>query len=463
MSGISIVPEKISFSNMPFATRSTAAAGSTVAASTAAIVTPTIDEFEQASVYAACSGGGYDDVFRQPLPRVSSFHQEQCHDDEQWRPRYLTGLESMIDAALPCVSFYSTADDDKLNMYEDKSHGYYWNDVSESIASSVTVDVSDCNPQELDREVSTDCASDVMQAAGILCHFKNDAIIDCSAQGAIDIVEIAANMLADENPEKAINSASMKEWLSGNHLQDREVAIATAATSHVAAFDSLVHPVHLAIDDDADEVNKLHQYVRKELLEIFVVPQQTACSDYGDDIEEDNDEGDGYDEDGSCTKDTPTIVSIDGMSNTNRHLVTRHRSIDVSSLAPFTAAQRYYPGRVGLRCAHCANVRRKSTSKAAFYPLRLKNIYREVCAWQRIHFKKCPHVPDTVRERYDYYKRIDTSRGKVKYWESSARKIGLENNLDRYVLFCLRHFSPRNIFAHRVVVSDDVLLTRIQG
>ncbi|KAL3766254.1 hypothetical protein ACHAW5_008200 [Stephanodiscus triporus] len=76
-------------------------------------------------------------------------------------------------------------------------------------------------------------------------------------------------------------------------------------------------------------------------------------------------------------------------------------------------------------------MRRKSTSKAAFYPLRLKNIYREVCAWQRIHFKKCPHVPDGVRELYDHYKRIDTSRGKVKYWESSARKIGLENNPDR--------------------------------
>jgi hypothetical protein len=451
LSGISIiVPEQLSFSNMPFATRSTEAAGSTVAASTAAIVTPTIDEFEQVSVYAACGGGGggvsgYDDVFRQP--GVSSYHQEQYHDDEQWRPRYLTGLESVIDAALPCVSFYSIADDEKLSMlYENEGSGYFCHDASESIASSATVDASDCNPQELDREVIIDCARDVMQAAGILCHFKNDAIVDCSAQGAIDIVEIAANMLADGNQEKAIDS-SMEDWLSESHLQDCKAANATVATSHVAALDSLVHPVRLATDDDADEVNMLHQYVRKELLEIFVVPQQSASSDDVDDMDEDEDDVEGEGEDGNCTKDTPTIVSID--SNSTRHLATRHRSIAVSSLAPFTAAQRYYPGRVGLRCAHCANVRRKSTSKAAFYPLRLRNIYREVCAWQRIHFKKCPHVPDAVRERYDYYKRIDTSRGKVKYWESSARKIGLENNLDRYVLFCFRHFPPRNIFANR--------------
>ncbi|KAL3826321.1 hypothetical protein ACHAXA_003645 [Cyclostephanos tholiformis] len=322
-------------------------------------------------------------------------------------------------------------------MYEDQGHSYGHND-SDCIASSalfVTAppsdDANDRIPQELDREVSTDCASDVMQAAGILCHFKNDAIIDCSAQGAADIVEIAAHMLTNKYQENVISNVSMKDWLVGNHPQDHDATVATATASHVSVLDSLVHPVRLAIDDDAEEVNKLHQYVRKELLEIFVIPQQTAPSDYGDDNEEYEEDDDEDDKDGNCIKETPATVSIDYMSITTRHLITRNRSIAVSSSLPLTIAQRYYPGRVGLRCTHCANVRRKSTSKAAFYPLRLKNIYREVCAWQRIHFRKCPFVPDTVRERYDYYKRIDTSRGKVKYWESSARKIGLENNLDR--------------------------------
>ena len=52
---------------------------------------------------------------------------------------------------------------------------------------------------------------------------------------------------------------------------------------------------------------------------------------------------------------------------------------------------------------------------------------------QRIHFKNCRHVPAGVRKRYDHYKQIDTSRGKVRYWESSAKKIGLANNQNRYV------------------------------
>ena len=170
-------------------------------------------------------------------------------------------------------------------------------------------------------------------------------------------------------------------------------------------------------------MNKLHQYVRKDLLEIFVVPQ-TASEDSDDEMEDSDDEASS-----STTKRSASNTS----NATTITRTTRRRSITVSANPPSATEQRYYPGRVGFRCVHCANVRRKSTSKAAFYPLRLKNIYREVCAWQRIHFKKCPHVPDGVRERYDHYKRIDTSRGKVRYWETSARKIGLRNNPDRYV------------------------------
>jgi hypothetical protein len=232
---------------------------------------------------------------------------------------------------------------------------------------------------------------------------------------------MAAKMLADKNQEEAINDAIIEDQLSGS----------------LAVLDSLVHPDRLAIDDDAEEVNKLHQYVRKELLEIFVVPQQDASSDCDDD-DDDGEEEEDDEDDGSCVKDTP--MSASNESITTRNLVTRRRSIAVSSSPPSTTARRYYPGRVGLRCTHCAHVRRKSTSKAAFYPLRLKNIYREVCAWQRIHFKKCTHVPDGVRELYDHYKRIDTSRGKVKYWEGAARKIGLENNPERYVGTDIRHF-----------------------
>ncbi len=404
---------------MPFATRSTAAAGSTLATTASTIVTPTIDEFEQASFYAACGGGGGDNCLFQ-LPQVSSFHQDRFRDVDEQHWRCVSGLESMIDAALPCSSFYSPAVEENLKIYDvdqDPGRGHHVSSVASSALSTAaqpTAEVSGYDPQELDRGKFTHNASDVMQAAGILCHFKNDGIIDCSAQGAADIVEMAAKMLADKNQEEAINEAIIEDQLSGS----------------LAVLDSLVHPDRLAIDDDAEEVNKLHQYVRKELLEIFVVPQQAASSDCDDDDDDDEEEEDDED-DGSCVKDT--LMSASNESITTRNLVTRRRSIAVSSSPPSTTARRYYPGRVGLRCTHCAHVRRKSTSKAAFYPLRLKNIYREVCAWQRIHFKKCTHVPDGVRELYDHYKKIDTSRGKVKYWESAARKIGLENNPDRYV------------------------------
>ena len=160
----------------------------------------------------------------------------------------------------------------------------------------------------------------------------------------------------------------------------------------------LRQPDRLAISEDVDEVNRLHQYVRSDLLEIFVVPQ----------VEEEDDE----------PKETYERITrgstYTGTVSTNRH----------------------YPGRVGFRCVHCANVRPSSlhTTKSCFYPLRLQNIYREVCAWQRIHFKNCAFVPRDVRERYDWLKSSDTSRGKVRYWEVSAKKIGLENNPDRFVL-----------------------------
>lgn len=158
-------------------------------------------------------------------------------------------------------------------------------------------------------------------------------------------------------------------------------------------------------------MNKLHQYVRKELLEIFAVGDKGEMDDEssGDDEDQDSDDKKGV------------------------QLHNRDKMPDAEK------KKKHYPGRVGLRCVHCA--RAKSTSKAArkssFYPLRLSNIYREVCAWQRLHFKKCSHIPEGVRKRYEHFKSIDTSRGKTRYWETSAVKIGLRDNPKRYVYIVL--------------------------
>jgi hypothetical protein len=177
-------------------------------------------------------------------------------------------------------------------------------------------------------------------------------------------------------------------------------------------------------------VNKLHQYVRKELLEIFVVGDidkgEMDDESSGDDKDKDSDDDKDEDEvQGGMFyhRDKKPDAVKKGATDT-RHLTCRGSN---------TVPTKHYPGRVGLRCVHCA--RAKSTSKtsrkSSFYPLRLSNIYREVCAWQRIHFKKCPHIPGGVRRRYEHFKSIDTSRGKTRYWETSAMKIGLQNNPKR--------------------------------
>ena len=251
----------------------------------------------------------------------------------------------------------------------------------------------------------------VMEASAILFKMKNDVNY---AKDATKIVEMAVEMLSE-------NQTGSHDTEDDDFNQDN----CSFESSHAAPpkNSEFFHPDRLAIDEDADEVNQLHQYVRKDLLEIFVIPQVSAESESSDDDDAFDDSANG-----SATTSSPDGKdSPDGPKT--RGLSTRRRL----SVSPTTSipAQRYYPGRVGFRCVHCSNARRKSTTKAAFYPLRLKNIYREVCAWQRIHFKNCPMVPSEVREHYEHLKKADPSRGKVRYWESSARKIGLENNQNR--------------------------------
>lgn len=56
-----------------------------------------------------------------------------------------------------------------------------------------------------------------------------------------------------------------------------------------------------------------------------------------------------------------------------------------------------------------------------------QDIYRGVCTWQRIHFKDCHHMPEHFKEKYDYLKEIDRTRGKKVHWVKSAREMGFRN------------------------------------
>lgn len=242
--------------------------------------------------------------------------------------------------------------------------------------------------------------AEILEAASILCML-------CDARPNSDDVEPTMDMLAptfsyetEAAPDDDATVTQEEEEESEEEYQDEDMYEAPLPKK------STRHPDRLAIEEDIDEVNKLHQYVRSDLLEIFVVPQ----------VEEDDSDDESYNPKQSYER------------------VTRGNSY-TGTTTTYSGNSRHYPGRVGFRCVHCANVRPSTAqaTKSSFYPLRVHNLYREVCAWQRIHFKNCPFVPKEVRGRYDWLKQSDTSRGKVRYWEISAGKIGLVNNPDRCV------------------------------
>jgi len=138
--------------------------------------------------------------------------------------------------------------------------------------------------------------------------------------------------------------------------------------------------MRLAVPDDEDHLNSLHCFVRSELLEVFVLDKSLLeCEEVGLGLEENN-----------------------------------HRNIK----------------RVGLRCVHCGRkpkVEKHGTSMSTFYPKSINDIYRGVCTWQRIHFKKCSHIPQHLKEKYGYLKNTDRTRGKKSHWVSSAREMGFRD------------------------------------
>jgi len=129
-----------------------------------------------------------------------------------------------------------------------------------------------------------------------------------------------------------------------------------------------IRPRTLALPSDDDNVNSLHTFVRSSLLEIIQV------------------------------------------ENDNEGMVNKH----------------LFGGRVGLCCAYCKNVPKKEQmTHSKIFPKSLGGLYRSVCGFQRIHFKNCGFVPRHVKDRYEFLKSADKTRGKTKYWETSASAIGL--------------------------------------
>lgn len=224
-------------------------------------------------------------------------------------------------------------------------------------------------------------------------------------------------------------------------------------------------PNRLALPQDSNEVNSLHCYVRSDLLELFVV-----SFPYNDNRGTNDNRAitttttttneKGYSSLGassslsSCERKTRSRLQSDVNGTRSDTTTSSTSTLDnkkktVSSL-PSSTNRRYIPGRVGLRCVHCKSHQMKKQSqtntndaatatttttttssttidatKPDFFPRSIHQLYREVCTWQRVHFQHCPYVPKACRDKYRHLKESDKTRGKTRYWETSARAIGL--------------------------------------
>mmetsp|Transcript_13053 Transcript_13053/g.16524 ORF Transcript_13053/g.16524 Transcript_13053/m.16524 type:complete len:203 (+) Transcript_13053:444-1052(+) len=162
-----------------------------------------------------------------------------------------------------------------------------------------------------------------------------------------------------------------------------------------------------------------------------------SCSS-GSDGDEDSDQGEAGEELSLSRRTRNT-----SRCNTNGTAMAKAQSTSTAIKKPTiscSTSRRHIPGRVGLRCVHCAHVESHSqqdsyptavatastvATKADFFPRSIHQLYREVCTWQRVHFQHCTHVPAECRKKYKYLKESDKSRGKTKYWEMSAKELGL--------------------------------------
>lgn len=149
-------------------------------------------------------------------------------------------------------------------------------------------------------------------------------------------------------------------------LSGSRKSIKTANTSFI-----LESGLTLAQPDDPQELNSLHCFVRSELLEVFTSDKQYL----------------------------------------------KDASADL-------------PPKVGLRCVYCGSLPRNQklgATMSVFYPKSLDDLYRSVCSWQRVHFRKCLHMPSKMIEKYRFLKNEDRTRGKKIHWFNSAYRMGLRD------------------------------------
>lgn len=116
------------------------------------------------------------------------------------------------------------------------------------------------------------------------------------------------------------------------------------------------------------------------------------------------------------------------------HCYVRSNLVEIVVCNRFDPSKKLYPGRVGLQCVYCKNAGDDKSRTSVVYPRSLALLYRAVCGWQRTHVTgdkanmPCENIPKDVMNHYQYCKDVDKTRGRVAYWEQSARSIGLRDS-----------------------------------
>ena len=170
--------------------------------------------------------------------------------------------------------------------------------------------------------------------------------------------------------------------------------------------------MRLAAPDDEQHLNSLHCFVRRELLEVFVLEGTEGTN--------------------GTTKsnaNTTTAATTTATTTTPKRGIGRPRKDEILDEQQ-QQQQHKQIQRVGIRCVHCGwkpKLERDGVTMSTFFPKSLEDIYRGVCTWQRIHFKACKHMPEDFKALYWHHKDSDRSRGKKPHWVKSAHEMGLRN------------------------------------
>ncbi|KAL9184620.1 hypothetical protein ACHAXT_012590 [Thalassiosira profunda] len=157
----------------------------------------------------------------------------------------------------------------------------------------------------------------------------------------------------------------------------------TTATKSKASNGSFV----LYEKDDDDHINALHNVVRRDIWEGFVVN-----------------------------------ASSEGAANS-----------DISCRRSGRLAR--YEGTVGFRCRFCKHVPYlERAEKSAVYPRSLERIYLANIRFQRDHVEHCTFIPAELKDEYWRLKESkNLGRGRKQYWVTSAQRRGLCNGANGIV------------------------------